>query len=52
MCQRRSRLTTKQLRHWNDSDIELAKAVADQTGIAIKQASCMKAETSSTRKRW
>ena len=30
--------TTKQLRHWNDSDIELAKAVADQTGIAIKQA--------------
>jgi len=42
--------TTRQLRHWNESDIELAKAVADQTGIAIKQAELyQKAETSSTR---
>jgi PAS domain S-box-containing protein len=31
--------TTKQLREWSDADIELAKAVADQTGIAIRQSS-------------
>ncbi|MFN2493049.1 MAG: GAF domain-containing protein, partial [Pyrinomonadaceae bacterium] len=30
--------TTRKLRHWNESDIALAKAVADQTGIAIRQA--------------
>ncbi|HEX7296026.1 MAG TPA: PAS domain S-box protein, partial [Pyrinomonadaceae bacterium] len=29
--------TTKQLRQWSDADIALAKAVADQTGIAIRQ---------------
>src|SRR5207302_4282058 len=30
--------TTKQLRHWSDTDIEVAKAAADQSGIAIRQA--------------
>jgi PAS domain S-box-containing protein len=30
--------TTRSLRHWTESDIALAKAVADQTGIAIRQA--------------
>ena len=30
--------TTRELRQWSDSDITLAKAVADQTGIAIRQA--------------
>src|SRR6184192_2025232 len=30
--------TTKQLRHWSDTDIEVAKSAADQTGIAIRQA--------------
>src|SRR5882724_1922996 len=30
--------TTRALRHWSKSDIALAKAVADQTGIAIRQA--------------
>ena len=30
--------TTKQIRHWSDADIEVAKAAADQTGIAIRQA--------------
>ncbi|HSE31762.1 MAG TPA: PAS domain S-box protein [Pyrinomonadaceae bacterium] len=29
--------TTKASREWSDSDIALAKAVADQTGIAIRQ---------------
>jgi len=29
--------TTKQMRDWSDADIALAKAVADQTGIAIRQ---------------
>jgi PAS domain S-box-containing protein len=29
--------TTRELRCWNESDIALAKAVADQTGIAIRQ---------------
>ncbi len=42
--------TTKQLRQWTDADIDLAKAVADQTGIAIRQAELyQKAESSSTR---
>jgi PAS domain S-box-containing protein len=31
--------TTRELREWTESDIALAKAVADQTGIAIRQAS-------------
>jgi PAS domain S-box-containing protein len=30
--------TTRELRHWTTADIEVAKAVADQTGIAIAQA--------------
>jgi PAS domain S-box-containing protein len=30
--------TTRELRHWSEIDIALAKAVADQTGIAIRQA--------------
>jgi PAS domain S-box-containing protein len=30
--------TTRELRCWTESDIALAKAVADQTGIAIRQA--------------
>ncbi|PYS70982.1 MAG: hypothetical protein DMF69_11870 [Acidobacteria bacterium] len=30
--------TTRELRHWSEADIALAKAVADQTGIAIRQA--------------
>jgi PAS domain S-box-containing protein len=30
--------TTKTLREWTEADIALAKAVADQTGIAIRQA--------------
>src|SRR6266550_1174557 len=30
--------TTRELRHWSDADIEVAKAAADQTGIAIRQA--------------
>lgn len=30
--------TTKELRHWSEIDIEVAKAAADQTGIAIRQA--------------
>ncbi|HEX2269912.1 MAG TPA: PAS domain S-box protein [Pyrinomonadaceae bacterium] len=42
--------TTKQIRQWSDADIDLAKAVADQTGIAIRQAELyQKAESSSTR---
>ena len=42
--------TTRELRHWSDSDIALAKAVADQTGIAIRQAALyQKAEATSTR---
>ena len=42
--------TTRALRHWSDSDIALAKAVADQTGIAIRQADLYhKAETTSIR---
>ena len=42
--------TTRELRHWNESDIALAKAVADQTGIAIRQAELFqKAEATSKR---
>src|SRR5215216_2342245 len=42
--------TTKQIRNWSDADIALAKAVADQTGIAIRQAELyQKAESTSTR---
>ena len=42
--------TTRELRCWSESDIALAKAVADQTGIAIRQAQLyQKAETTSTR---
>ncbi|HJS22735.1 MAG TPA: PAS domain S-box protein [Pyrinomonadaceae bacterium] len=42
--------TTKHLRQWSESDIALAKAVADQTGIAIRQAQLyQKAESTSIR---
>ncbi|HKN84399.1 MAG TPA: PAS domain S-box protein, partial [Pyrinomonadaceae bacterium] len=42
--------TTRQIRVWSDADIALAKAVADQTGIAIRQAELyQKAETTSIR---
>ena len=42
--------TTKGIREWSEADIELAKAVADQTGIAIRQAELyQKAETTSVR---
>ncbi len=42
--------TTKQVRHWSDADIEVAKAAADQTGIAIRQARLyQKAEATSMR---
>lgn len=42
--------TTRELRHWSQSDIALAKAVADQTGIAIRQAELyQKAEATSKR---
>ncbi|MFN2529935.1 MAG: PAS domain S-box protein [Pyrinomonadaceae bacterium] len=42
--------TTRQLRHWTEADIALAKAVADQTGIAIRQAELyQKAENTSVR---
>jgi len=42
--------TTRELRHWSDSDIALAKAIADQTGIAIRQAELyQKAEATSAR---
>ena len=42
--------TTKELRNWSVADIALAKAVADQTGIAIRQARLyQKAETTSRR---
>jgi PAS domain S-box-containing protein len=30
--------TTRELRHWSEADVEVAKAAADQTGIAIRQA--------------
>ncbi|CAN5854514.1 hypothetical protein BH18ACI4_BH18ACI4_08230 [soil metagenome] len=42
--------TTRELRNWSESDITLAKAVADQTGIAIRQAKLyQKAEATSIR---
>ena len=42
--------TTKQLREWSEADIALTKTVADQTGIAIRQAELyQKAETTSIR---
>jgi len=42
--------TTRQVRRWSDADIALAKAVADQTGIAIRQAELyQKAESTSIR---
>lgn len=42
--------TTRELRHWSESDIALAKAVADQTGIAIRQAELyQKSEATSKR---
>ncbi|MDQ6651917.1 MAG: PAS domain S-box protein, partial [Acidobacteriota bacterium] len=42
--------TTRELRNWNESDIALAKAVADQTGIAIRQAELyQRAEATSKR---
>jgi PAS domain S-box-containing protein len=42
--------TTRQIREWSETDIALAKAVADQTGIAIRQAELyQKAESTSTR---
>ncbi len=42
--------TTRELRHWSETDIALAKAVGDQTGIAIRQAGLyQKAEATSKR---
>ena len=42
--------TTREIRHWSESDIALATAVADQTGIAIRQAELyQKAEATSKR---
>ena len=42
--------TTRQTRQWSESDITVATAVADQTGIAIRQAQLyQKAEATSTR---
>ncbi len=42
--------TTRSMRHWQPTDIALAKAVADQTGIAIRQAQLFqKAEATSAR---
>ena len=42
--------TTRELRHWSESDIALARAVADQTGIAIRQAQLyQKADSTSKR---
>ncbi|MGH9880697.1 MAG: PAS domain S-box protein, partial [Pyrinomonadaceae bacterium] len=42
--------TTREMRKWSDSDIALAKSVADQTGIAIRQAQLFQqAEATSTR---
>ncbi len=42
--------TTREARNWSESDITLAKAVADQTGIAIRQAKLyQKAESTSIR---
>jgi PAS domain S-box-containing protein len=42
--------TTKHIREWSGADIALAKAVADQTGIAMRQAELyQKAESTSIR---
>lgn len=42
--------TTRHSRHWRETDIALAKAVADQTGIAIRQAQLLQqAEATSAR---
>jgi len=42
--------TTRELRSWSESDIALAKAVANQTGIAIRQAALyQRAENTSAR---
>jgi PAS domain S-box-containing protein len=42
--------TTREIRNWSESDIALAMAVADQTGIAIRQAGLyQKAEATSKR---
>jgi len=42
--------TTKSTREWTEADIAIAKAVADQTGIAIRQAELyQKAESTSIR---
>lgn len=42
--------TTRDVRHWTSADIEVAKSVADQTGIAIRQARLyQKSEATSTR---
>ncbi|MGH9968502.1 MAG: PAS domain S-box protein [Pyrinomonadaceae bacterium] len=42
--------TTRELRDWNESDINLARTVADQTGIAIRQSKLyQRAEATSTR---
>lgn len=42
--------TTRHVRQWSEADIALAKAVADQTGIAIRQAELyQKAESTSIR---
>ena len=42
--------TTRDMRNWSDSDVALAKAVADQTGIAIRQAELyQRAEATSVR---
>src|ERR1044071_4903346 len=42
--------TTRSLRHWRSEDIALARAVADQTGLAIRQAELFqKAEATSAR---
>jgi PAS domain S-box-containing protein len=42
--------TTREQRNWSNSDIALAKAVADQTGIAIRQAQLyQKSEATSAR---
>lgn len=44
--------TTRELRHWSAADVALAKAIADQTGIAIRQADLyQKAESTSKRER-
>jgi PAS domain S-box-containing protein len=42
--------TTRSIRHWTKADMELARSVANQTGIAIRQARLFqKAETTSQR---